>query len=285
MSVTGMLILFSWMKLTFPHIIVLFIPANLTEICQPLDRYFNALMKVLLYALRNTQNAEQVFALLQSGGGAYKHPSKLSEVREPFFTSLSIALEQLQTLEKKKSISENCWKKGMFEKCYDCEFQRMCVQLVGDDVGVGKYFSTNYVDPALTKDRRQIFEVADDFLDSLSEQANLTLETAQGLKKTELVGRKVVPLNGITPGYVLSYNKNTDIFWLRYYREGQEKSRAKKREKVNYVQLLTKLLYSDPGGADDNDVEYTVVDEAAENTDANNDNTNPYESEDNEVED
>ena len=54
----------------------------------------------------------------------------------------------------------------MFEKCYDCEFQRRSVQLVGDDVGKGKYFSTNFVDPDLTKDRRQIFEVADDFLDS-----------------------------------------------------------------------------------------------------------------------
>ena len=45
----------------------------------------------------------------------------------------------------------------MFEKFYDYEFQRRCVQLVGEDVG---------------------FEVADDLLDSLSEEANLTLETA-----------------------------------------------------------------------------------------------------------
>ena len=43
----------------------------------------------------------------------------------------------------------------MFEKLYDYEFQRRCVQLVGEDVG---------------------FEVADDLLDSLSEEANLTLE-------------------------------------------------------------------------------------------------------------
>ena len=274
-----------WMRITFPNIIVLFIPANLTEICQPLDRYFNALMKTILYTLRNTQNAEQVFDLVMSRGGTYKHPTKLSEVREPFFTNLSLALEQLQTPERKKSISDNCWKKGMFEMCYDCEFQRRCVQLVGDDVGVGKYFSTNFVDPALTKDRRQIFVVADDFLDSLSEQANLTLEIAQGLKKSDLVGRKVVPLNGVCPGYVLSYNKKTDIFWLRYYRVGLEKSRAKKKEKVNYLQLLTMLLYSDPGDADDNDVEYAVVDEAEENTDITDENNNSdYSDEEDEVE-
>lgn len=109
----------------------------------------------------------------------------------------------------------------MFEKRYECEFQRRCVQLVGDDVGAGKWFSTNFVDIALTKDRRQIFEVADDFLDSLSEQENLTIETAQGLKKTDLVGRKVVPLNGVTPINVLSFNKKKDVFWLRCFRAGE----------------------------------------------------------------
>ena len=80
----------------------------------------------------------------------------MSEVREPFFTNLHIALEPLQAPENKKIISDNCWKKGVFEKFYDYEFQRRCVQLVGEDVG---------------------FEVADDLLDSLSEEANLTLET------------------------------------------------------------------------------------------------------------
>ena len=38
----------------FPHMIVLFILANITEIFQPFDRYFNALIKSLLCALHNT---------------------------------------------------------------------------------------------------------------------------------------------------------------------------------------------------------------------------------------
>ena len=79
-----------------------------------------------------------------------------------FFTNFFISLEQLQAPEKKKSVSDNCWKKGMFENCHDYEFQRRCVQLVGDDVGSGKFFSTIFVDPTLTKDRRKIFEVVND---------------------------------------------------------------------------------------------------------------------------
>lgn len=35
----------SFMKCAFQHIIFLIIPANFTETCQPLDRYFNALIK------------------------------------------------------------------------------------------------------------------------------------------------------------------------------------------------------------------------------------------------
>ena len=61
----------SWMKCSFPHMIFLFVPANLIEMCQPLDRCFNSLMKSLLRALQNVQNVEHVFDLLQSEGGAY----------------------------------------------------------------------------------------------------------------------------------------------------------------------------------------------------------------------
>ena len=116
-----------------------------------------------------------------------------------------------------------------------------------------------------------------------SSQANLILENAKGLKKTNLVRRKVVPLNGATPGHVLSCNKKTKMFWLRHYRAGQEKSRAKKRDKANYIQLLTMLLCSDHGGADDNDVEHAVMHKASENTNATNDNNNSDHIEEDEV--
>jgi len=40
-----------FMSQHMPNIIVIYIPANLTEICQPLDRYFNALLKTKMYNL------------------------------------------------------------------------------------------------------------------------------------------------------------------------------------------------------------------------------------------
>ena len=43
----------------YPHIVLLHIPANLTEICQPLDIYFNSQFKVKLASLRNKRVAEQ----------------------------------------------------------------------------------------------------------------------------------------------------------------------------------------------------------------------------------
>ena len=73
------------MKCAFLEMSVLFIPSNDTETCQPLDLCFIALMKSLMRAMRNTQNDEHVFDLLQTGGGSHEHPSKLSEVGEFFY--------------------------------------------------------------------------------------------------------------------------------------------------------------------------------------------------------
>ena len=260
----------SWIKTTYVHIIVLFIPANLTELVQPLDRWFNAIMKTLQYKLRNEQNADKVYAALQSASG-YKPPSKLSELREPFFCNLATVLEKLQTPELKAKISDNCWQKGLFEKCFDLDFQRECSLLVNSDTE-GKYFSPGTVDPALTKDRRQVYRVADDFLEcfnELGEQEPFTLAQARGLKKNELVGKRVIPLNGEYPGYVASYNKTKEEFSLRYYRQGEEKKRAKKLSTLKYEPLLQQLVYSNSNapaaGANDDDVEYLIVDETAEN--------------------
>ena len=48
-----------WMKTTFPHIIVLYVPANLTEMLQALDVYFNAVFKTTLSHLRNKRDANE----------------------------------------------------------------------------------------------------------------------------------------------------------------------------------------------------------------------------------
>ena len=53
-------VLLAWMKEEFPCLIVLFIPANLTELLQPLDCFLNAKFKLLIAALLNAQNAERI---------------------------------------------------------------------------------------------------------------------------------------------------------------------------------------------------------------------------------
>ena len=58
--------LLDWIEGSFSHIIVLFIPANLTEICQPLDLYFNAKFKMIYAWIRNKDNAIKFHMLFQA---------------------------------------------------------------------------------------------------------------------------------------------------------------------------------------------------------------------------
>ena len=236
-----------WMKCTFVHIIVLFIPANLTEIGQPLDRYFNACLKRMLYQLRNEQNAERVVAALGllNGGPSesepgevttvskYKPSALLSELKEPFFLNLANVLTRLQTPEKKEKISENCWKKDLFEKCFDPDYQKKCVQLVtADNANNGQqYFSEGKVDPALTKERRFVFQVADDFLDSQREPTIFTAEMASNLAKVDLIGKRVESMDGKYPGYVKEYNKKR--IYLRY--DTTKKVMKEEEQKIFYM--------------------------------------------------
>ena len=45
-------------EVKYPNIVILFIPANLTKICQPLDIWFNAQFKVTYATIRNTRVAK-----------------------------------------------------------------------------------------------------------------------------------------------------------------------------------------------------------------------------------
>ena len=280
-----------WMKGKFLHIIVLFIPANLTEICQPLDRYFNACLKRMLYQLRNEQNADRVVASLGllNGGPSesesgeltrvskYKPSALLSELKEPFFVNLKDVLARLQTQEKKEKISENCWKKDLFEKCFNSDYQKKCVQLViTDTANKGQqYFSEGNIDPALTKERRFVFQVADDFLDSQRESTIFTAAMASTLAKVDLIGKRVEAMDGRYPGYVKEYNKKKDLFKVRYYKEGNERGRAKKLVIVKYEDLLEKLVYTYAPNNDDEEEdneEYALVD-VNEDDEADSDST------------
>ena len=62
----------------YPNIILLFVPANLPEICQPLDIYFNAEFKVTLANLRNKRIAEEF--------EAWRQNKSLTDGNEDLFT-------------------------------------------------------------------------------------------------------------------------------------------------------------------------------------------------------
>jgi len=59
------------LKEVYPHIIILFIPANLTEIAQPLDMYFNGQFKMFLAEIRNIRIAELFFTHKKRSGSTY----------------------------------------------------------------------------------------------------------------------------------------------------------------------------------------------------------------------
>ena len=75
----------------------------------------------------------------------------------------------------------------------------------------------------------------------------MTLAQARQLGREELLGRKLVPLDGKYPGYVQKYNKKTEVFTLRYHREGQELKRAKALVRTSHAGVLERLLCSDAG--------------------------------------
>ena len=92
----------------------------------------------------------------------------------------------------------------------------------------GKYFLSGKINHFLTKGRRVIFQVADDFLDGIaattaSSADSITVEMVKELSSNDLIGKSVALLNGEFPGCVHTYNEITDEFTVSYYRTGGKK--------------------------------------------------------------
>ena len=141
-----------WMKTTFPHIIVLYVPANLTEMLQALDVYFNAVFKTTLSHLRNKRVAneyikfksrEKIRKTNAAASGDQFVPkkfvvkTKLSETKEHFYNEIAEALKLMQTDEKKGKIWNTSW--APLRRCFEQEFQLDAVQIVSAD-HTRKYF-------------------------------------------------------------------------------------------------------------------------------------------------
>ena len=57
------------------------------------------------------------------------------------------------------------------------------------------YFSEGNTDPALTKERQFVFQIADDFLEGLNEQTIFTAEMASSSTRVDLICKRVESLN------------------------------------------------------------------------------------------
>lgn len=137
--------LFTWMRKTFVYIIVLFVPANMTEICQPLDVYFNAPLKTRMadkmsgYLLKQASDfMEQQQA---TGDNAVFKPNlRWSALKEPLMVMLAEVVADLREPQMVRKLKEEAW--SLFEPCFQQDYQWDAVSKVSSDSD-GKYFKVD----------------------------------------------------------------------------------------------------------------------------------------------
>jgi hypothetical protein len=124
---------------------------------------------------------------------------------------LVIALSKLQTEDSKQKILDNACG-GMFEKCFEPEFQREVVKLVGADQD-NFYFTdkASIVDPVFSPLalRDLHIHVADAHDDAIVS----TPESDATLPPHRLVGHQIKPVNDSLPGRVEKYLSRRKTLW------------------------------------------------------------------------
>jgi hypothetical protein len=124
-----------------PNFIILFVPANMTELAQPLDVGFNFQFKNAIANARNIRNATAAAAWLRAGQSAedFKVDTKLSTLKHPLCLMVATEAAVWLAADKKKAIRANCWGKPGLLRCFDPGFQMSAIRKVDDDTD-GKYF-------------------------------------------------------------------------------------------------------------------------------------------------
>jgi hypothetical protein len=103
--------LLSSMRNNYPAMFVNFVPANLTEIGLPLDRYSNAVQKTITFRhhdqrIRKQCTAHMAYEKLRKKEAMeevshrvpkiFQPDTKLSEIKEQFFLDIAAALKEMQ---------------------------------------------------------------------------------------------------------------------------------------------------------------------------------------------
>lgn len=253
--------LLDWMKKEFPNIIVIFVPANLTELGQPLDIFFNSMLKTKLYKLRNEQNAAEAIEVLDlmedrpttaaAIADQPQHAPKklLSELKEPFYLNLATVLKEMQTPEAKELISRKAWKTNLFEKCFDRKFQAEAVKLVEADKEF-KYFhgagSDTPKDPTISTECQGLEDMTADLITEDYDNNNNSRESDDTAPDKSFVGRQVQALGGKYPGTVSKFAPKAKEFTVRYTNPELESSRARKVVQMSRDELMNLLVYPTP---------------------------------------
>lgn len=252
-------------KQRYPNILLLFVPANITEIGQPLDIYYNASFKMILarlvsYWLTAKLRVAQQTHIQQEAmkpvadrqlynPASFVVPKKMTDLRDPMFMFLKEAIDEMKTPEKVGKIRDVAW--APYHDCFDREFQREACHKVTQARGAksNKYFyvrSEQQVDP-VEVERAKGFNV----LACLDAHAPST--SADDKTRTEprqYIGRRCKGISvsadvGVKAAYgkVRKYNKKDGIFDIAYYKSEND-TRAQKilHLKISVDELKTSYL-------------------------------------------
>ena len=183
----------------------------------------------------------------------YLPPTKLSEVKEPFYLDLAEALRRMQTPVMKETLSSKAF--DLFKKCYDKGFQVDAVKLVSEDQAnkVYKYFGPQVqgavpVDPVLVNEPSLVLQALD------AQAGDFCKENDRTVAPLMLVGRQVKLVGNAAIGRVTNYKELKKVFVVKYFSSDQA-VRASKVAEVDRPALLEMLLY------EGRDTEVAVEDE------------------------
>ena len=256
-------------KTKLPNLIVVFVPVNLTELIQPLDRAFNAQFKCKLNRLHEerminaasdwwmaTQDRfrkDAVAAEKEYEVNIFSPAMKLSDIKEPFYSDLTAAGS-----EEKKKLQQHAWCNGLFEQCFDRQFQSKAVQLVtdGDALRFGsKYFaymaneaSTATVDPVLEGESNYLVLWALDV--HVNNALHTPMTNQSSLPPKNLVGRHVACDGDEVYGVVSKYKPRKKAFVVKFFgnKDQHSSASAKSSVEMTYELVLGSLAYDDDDG-------------------------------------